>query len=76
MDKIPVELTPYLDLLNNTGGNDPQNLLDRLNNEDRLMHTNVVVAVLASMCQAQLTLLLRLKEEGLLRERHEEVVSG
>lgn len=70
---IPDHIVPYLDLLNNTGGNKPEDLLRRLDTEEHLMQTNVVVAVLASMCEAQVGLLRRLHEEGLLLPRKEKV---
>ena len=62
----------YGHLLVNTGGNDPLDLLQRLQwpgdgaRKNRLMTTNVVVFILATGVQAQVTLLARLKKEGLI----------
>lgn len=56
----------YGHLLNNTGGNEPLELLTRLNREERLMTTNLPVAVLAIAVQSQISLILTLEKEGLL----------
>ena len=56
----------YGHLLNNTGGNDPIDLLRDLNTNDRLLTVNMPVAILAIAVQSQLGLLIRLEKEGLL----------
>lgn len=56
----------YGHLFNNTGGNEPLKLLTRLNREERLMTTNLPVAVLAIAVQSQISLILTLEKEGLL----------
>ena len=56
----------YGHLLNNTGGNDPIDLLRDLNTNDRLLTVNMPVAILAIAVQGQLGLLIRLEKEGLL----------
>jgi len=55
----------YGHLINNTGGNDPLELVKRLE-EPRLMSTNVVVFTLAVAVEGQIALLQRLDKEGLL----------
>ena len=66
MTYIPEDLRRFIPYLNNTGGNDPEKLLERLDKEKNLMLTNSVVATLASMVHSQVFLLKRLKEEGFL----------
>lgn len=56
----------YGHLMNNTGGNEPLELLRRLNDDDRLMSTNIVVATLAMGIHAQVQLLKTLEKNGLL----------
>ena len=56
----------YGHLINNTGGNEPLDLLERLNRNERLMTTNMPVAVLAIAVQSQISLILTLEKEGLL----------
>lgn len=65
MNKAQI-ITKYGHLLTNTGGNDPQELLSRLENEPRLMTTNSFVFLMAAAVDAQLDLLTRLVNEGLL----------
>lgn len=62
----------YGELLTNTGGNDPAELLQDLQRPgtdakpNRLMSTNVVRFVLAVSVQSQLALLAGLQREGML----------
>lgn len=56
----------YAHLLNNTGGNDPMDLLRRLDTERNLATTNIFVFTLAAAVQSQVTLLRRLEKEGML----------
>ncbi|AWN07800.1 hypothetical protein HOT31_gp130 [Microbacterium phage Hendrix] len=56
----------YGHLLNNTGGNEPLELLRRLNTEERLMTTNMPVAVLAIAVQSQISLLITLERESVI----------
>jgi hypothetical protein len=56
----------YGHLLNNTGGNNPLDLLRQMHTERYLPSTNVVVWSLAMAVNAQVNLIKRLKEEGLL----------
>lgn len=56
----------YGDLLVNTGGNDPAELLHRLDTEKHLAATNVVVFTLATAVRSQLRLLANLRQAGLL----------
>lgn len=67
--KIPQELEPYLQHLNNTGGNIPQDLIDRLERDNNLSQTNLFVFVMAACVQSQVDLLATLKKEGLLLEK-------
>lgn len=56
----------YGTVLNNTGGNDPRNLLERFATEPRLASSNIVVFTLACSIRSQLQLLLVLEEKGIL----------
>lgn len=56
----------YGELFNNTGGNDPIDMLRALNTNKRLMSVNIVVFVLATAVQSQIVLIKRLKKEGKL----------
>ncbi len=56
----------YGHLLNNTGGNDPADLLHDLKTSKNLAATNIVVFTLAASVQSQLTLLGTLESQGLL----------
>lgn len=56
-------------LFNNTGNNDPKELLARLNSSERLAFTNIPVLVMASCQQAQVTLIRSLMESGMLKEK-------
>lgn len=62
----------YGQLLTNTGGNDPLDLLQDLqrpgtdDQPNRLMTTNVVRFLLAASINAQLSLLARLERDGLV----------
>ena len=53
-------------LLTNTGGNDPAELLYRLETEKNLASTNLVLFVLASSVSSQVGLLSKMEKEGLL----------
>lgn len=64
---IPEEVKPYLHLLNNTGGNDPERLLERLNNEKNLSFSNIVVFTMAVAVESQVNLLSDLIKEGKLK---------
>lgn len=59
-------LEKYGHLLNNTGGNDPAELIERLK-DGKLFSTNVVVYLMATEVRSQLNLLRRLHKEGLLK---------
>lgn len=54
----------YGTLLNNTGGNDPRDLLQRFHDEPRMASTNIVLYLLACSVRSQLRLLLVLEERG------------
>lgn len=58
----------YGEHLNNTGGNDPLDLLNRLANPKsrNLATTNIVVFTLAVSVQSQVGLLAHLEREGIL----------
>lgn len=64
--KIPDWMTPYLKHLTNTGGNDPQELLDDLTTDKHMAHSNLVRFTLASCVLAQVQFLARLKDAGML----------
>lgn len=64
---IPEEVKPYLHLLNNTGGNEPEKLLERLNNEKNLSFSNLVVFTMAIAVESQIKLLSDLIREGKLK---------
>lgn len=57
-------LAKYGPQLTNTGGNDPADLLHRLNTEDNLVRTNLPVFTCAVAVQAQVELLKKLVEAG------------
>lgn len=59
------------DLLNNTGGNPPAELLEDFQNSERLFATNIVRYLLAAAVNSQVNLILRLQKEGLLRTKEQ-----
>lgn len=59
-------LAKYGHMLSGTGGNKPEDLLERLK-DGRLFSTNVVVYLMATEVRAQLSLIRRLHDEGLLK---------
>ncbi|QNJ56015.1 hypothetical protein SEA_RASPUTIA_125 [Microbacterium phage Rasputia] len=56
----------YGEFFNNTGGNDPLDLLTRLHREEYLVSTNMPVAMLAMAQLAQVNLIRTLENEGKL----------
>lgn len=64
---MPEELEPYRDLINNTGGNEIEGLINDYLTDNKLMRTNVVRFTLAAMVYAQIQLLMSLHAKGLLR---------
>ena len=54
----------YGEHLNNTGGNDPLDLLERIATQERLLSTNLPVAILAMSVSSQITLLATLEKAG------------
>lgn len=63
-------LEQYGDLLNNTGGNDPRDLLEDFLVDERMASANVVRFTLAVAVGSQVQLLAALMEAGLIpRER-------
>ena len=57
----------YGEMITNTGGNAPMDLVSRLENDgQRLAHTNIVVYTMAMTVEAQLNLLDRLQAAGML----------
>jgi hypothetical protein len=64
---FPAELEPYRELIGNTGGNEIEKMLTRYYNENDLMRTNLPLACLAISVESQISLLLRLKENGKLK---------
>lgn len=57
----------YGDMITNTGGNAPMDLVNRLESDgQRLAHTNIVVYTMAMAVEAQLNLLDRLQSAGML----------
>ena len=54
-------LEEFGEMLANTGGNDPADLIHRLRTEKHLMVTNVVVFTLATAVMSQVDLIQRLK---------------
>ena len=65
-DKTLKVIEEFGELFNNTGGNPPAELLEDLENDERMFSTNIVRYLLAVAVQSQVTLILRLKAEGLL----------
>jgi hypothetical protein len=64
---FPSYLEPYRDQISDHGGNSIEDLLSRLENEPNLAFSNSIAFTLASMVQAQVHLLDRLYEKGLLK---------
>lgn len=62
---MPDWIEPYRDLFTNTGGNSIETLMNAPPNTGR---TNVVLGSLAIAMEAQLHLLYRLREAGMLAE--------
>ena len=60
-------LNNYGSLLNNTGGNDPAELLEDFYNHENMFATNIVRYLLAMAVLAQVTLIKTLIREGLLQ---------
>lgn len=60
--KITDWMKPYLKHLTNTGGNDPQELLDDLKTDKHMASSNIVRFTLASCVLAQVQFLARLNE--------------
>lgn len=56
----------YGEHLVNTGGNDPLDLLHRLETEKNLLATNLPVAMLAISVSSQISMIKRLENAGLL----------
>lgn len=69
---MPEWMEPYRALITNTGGNEVEDLIDRLDNEDHLATVNLPVFTLAAAVQAQIGLLNNLHRAGLLRDSAEE----
>lgn len=64
---MPKWLEPYRDLINNTGGNTIEDLIERLANDKNIAQTNSIVFAMAITVESQIHLLSRLKNAGLLR---------
>lgn len=65
-DNVLNAIEKYGELLNNTGGNPPAELLEDLRDDERMFSTNIVRYLLAMAVKSQVTLILRLQAEGLL----------
>lgn len=65
--EMPDWMEPYRDFIGETGGNSVEDLLHRLKTTEQLAFTNLPVFALAISVQAQVTMLARLHEAGLLR---------
>jgi hypothetical protein len=63
----------YGEHLNNTGGNDPLDLLNDLATKKNLASTNIIVFTLAVSVSSQVSLLRALDEAGLLTPQSAEV---
>jgi len=64
---IPEEAKPYLKYLNNTGGNTVEDLWHRYYTEDGLAFSNIVVFTMGATIESQVSLIVKLKREGLLK---------
>jgi len=62
--RMPAWMEPYRDLINNTGGNPVEDLMNDLRNNRRLLHSNVVRWSLAMAVSGQVNLLYALHEGG------------
>ncbi|GAA3751609.1 hypothetical protein [Micromonospora maritima] len=65
--EMPDWMEQYRDLIGNTGGNTVEDLLYRLETTERLAFTNIVVFTMATDVKAQVGLLYRLRQAGMLR---------
>lgn len=65
--EMPRWLEPYRRLLTTTGGNDPADLINRLHRSRTLAQTNLPVYVMATAVSAQIALLGRLFDLGMLK---------
>ena len=72
---MPDWMEPYRELINNTGGNEVEDLINRLATETHLASTNIVVFTIAVAVQSQVRLLAILHQEGLLLTPRGEVSS-
>ena len=60
-------IRPYYKYLINTGGNDPEELVQRLD-DNNLLKVNLPVGLMALSVESQIRLLQRLSDEGLLKD--------
>lgn len=61
-------IAKYQEFFQNTGGNDPREMLEKLATDQNLMRHNEVYAMLALAVSSQVMLLLRLEDRGMLGE--------
>jgi hypothetical protein len=66
MSRIPEEIKQYVKFFNNTGGNDPEDLLRDLEEDKNILQTNIARAIFGFMTEAQVKLLQTLRNEDLL----------
>lgn len=67
MWKMPEELEPYRKYITNTGGNEVEDLMNRLENDKNLSQSNIIVFSMAMCVSDQVSLLERLHKSGLLK---------
>lgn len=65
--ELPEEVKPFRGMLLNTGGNDPEELLYRLENERNLASTNIFVFTMAVSVESQVKLIKKLIHKGKLK---------
>lgn len=66
--QMPEWMEKYREQILETGGNEVEDLIDRLRNEKGLSQTNIIVWAMAYAVETQTRLLIRLKKEGLLAD--------
>lgn len=64
---MPEWMEKYRDLINNTGGNEVEDLINRLKTDKNISRTNIIIFTMATCVEAQVGLLATLKRKDLLK---------
>lgn len=65
---MPEWMEPYRELIAGHGGNGVEDLMNRLRTQENLAFSNAIVFTMACEVHAQVSLLTRLYDAGLLKE--------